>query len=67
MQYDDERIWAEKLANKLGVAIPDDIRVAYWSLPLLEKLIDMLVSHDICKPKSSRRPVKAFEVENTDG
>jgi hypothetical protein len=37
-----ERERADKLAERLGIAIPGDISITFWMLPILEKLADRL-------------------------
>ncbi len=37
-----ERERAEKLAERLGIEIPDSISMGLWPLPLLEILVDRL-------------------------
>ncbi len=37
-----EKERGEKLAEKLGVTIPDSVSMGLWSLPLLEVLVDRL-------------------------
>ena len=33
---------AESLAERVGTNIPSDIRVALWSLPILEKIVERI-------------------------